>query len=749
MSVAFHSALTAANVNASFVSKLNPQTVAGLKTFLDGIAGDLTTDSTTTGADQTLGAIKMFLRVSNASLTSIAGIAAPSAAMMVAVTNKTGASVTVRNDSVATAANRIVTGTGLDLTVANGATIILYYDTVSSRWNVIGGTGGGTGGGTASSSGINYISNTGAEANTTGFATYADAAGAIPVDGTGGSPSVTFTRSTSSPLRGFASFLYTKDAVNRQGQGVSYDFTIDTSDKYSVLRGSFEYYVASGTFVDDTLEVFVIDLTFGTIIYCSPSKLKNSLLVEKFSFDFQTTNSSTYRLVIHNAGTSASAFTMMFDNFALGPNPKAYGGTVTDWKDFPSNAAGTLIKAVTTNPTFGTVSVNKAVYRYVADSIEIKWDFYQTTAGTAGSGVYLFDFSQLGISADTSKITPDTSGRTAAVGLAHGYAANIGPVFLYSSTQLSIAFESSVGGSFTVWNSAYSTFSTAGAYWTMYAKIPILGKGSSQILSSDADTRVLSALIGGTPANASATNPIIFPTINKDTHGCYNATTGTYTVAVAGDYQIFTGVHCSVAASALLQVYKNGSLYQSIGQMYVANTFMSGECMITCAVGDLITIRSDSSLSSFTSGRCYFHINKISGPSQVMASESVSCSYYCSTNKSPAANGQIDFDTKEWDSHNAVTTGSSWAFTAPISGVYQIDGRLDQGTSMYCSVYVAGSKIKNVCYTASEKCFSVRVRALAGQSIDIRAGATGTGFTGGALSSDATTHVSISRVGNY
>lgn len=32
----------------------------------------------------------------------------------------------------------------------------------------------------------------------------------------------------------------------------------------------------------------------------------------------------------------------------------------------------------------------------------------------------------------------------------------------------------------------------------------------------------------------------------------------------------------------------------------------------------------------------------------------------------------VNFDTKEYDSHNAVTTGSNWKFTVPVSGTYRV-----------------------------------------------------------------------------
>jgi alpha-tubulin suppressor-like RCC1 family protein len=55
------------------------------------------------------------------------------------------ASFTIYNQSASsTAANRIITGTGQDLTVAADASINLVYDGTTARWRVVGGSGGGT-----------------------------------------------------------------------------------------------------------------------------------------------------------------------------------------------------------------------------------------------------------------------------------------------------------------------------------------------------------------------------------------------------------------------------------------------------------------------------------------------------------------------------------------------------------------------------------------------------------------------------
>jgi hypothetical protein len=66
----------------------------------------------------------------------------------------------------------------------------------------------------------------------TGLVTLGSGGDTAPSDGTGGSPSsLTFTRTTSSPLVGTASFLETKGASSQQGNGVSTDFTVNSADK--------------------------------------------------------------------------------------------------------------------------------------------------------------------------------------------------------------------------------------------------------------------------------------------------------------------------------------------------------------------------------------------------------------------------------------------------------------------------------------------------------------------------------------
>ena len=107
--------------------------------FLDDAA------DTAIGTDVTISALtKSVVRLTGATLTSIAGIPSASGERLLILINTTPGAVTIRNDNTAaTAANRIRTGTGADISLAVDASLLLLYNPTASRWQVIGGSGSG------------------------------------------------------------------------------------------------------------------------------------------------------------------------------------------------------------------------------------------------------------------------------------------------------------------------------------------------------------------------------------------------------------------------------------------------------------------------------------------------------------------------------------------------------------------------------------------------------------------------------
>lgn len=161
----------------------------------------------------------------------------------------------------------------------------------------------------------NHISNPDAETDTTGWATYKDAAGIMPVDGSGGSPALSFIRTTGSPIRGGGSFLISKSASNLQGEGVSAIFSIELENRERAHTVEFRY-VAAGEFVTGDVGIFIYDVTNAAFIETDVNQIVAGR--NDFKAKFQTDDESTsYRLIFHIRSASALAWTLKFDEIKV------------------------------------------------------------------------------------------------------------------------------------------------------------------------------------------------------------------------------------------------------------------------------------------------------------------------------------------------------------------------------------------------------------------------------------------------
>jgi hypothetical protein len=234
----------------------------------------------------------------------------------------------------------------------------------------------------------------------------------VPIDGINGTATgLTFSASTSSPLRGLASFLLTQaNSTVVAGQGISRSFTIDNADQAKVLSLQFDFN-ASSTFSASSgqvgsisdLQMFIYDVTNAVLIPLTPSVITaNGSNNFTFKAIFQTaSNSTSYRLCIHSATTNANAtgWTFKYDGMYLGPQYIVQGAPVTDAVPFPMIIGGT-----TTAPTLPTTNSQKAYWWRVGDRLEFFWSmsFSSNTGSAAGSGTYLWNLPA-GLSIDTTK----------------------------------------------------------------------------------------------------------------------------------------------------------------------------------------------------------------------------------------------------------------------------------------------------------------------------------------------------------
>lgn len=577
--------------------------------------------------------------------------------------------------------------------------------------------------------GINYILAPDADSGSTGWATYADAAATSPVDGTGGSPSSTFAVSASSPLRGTSSFLWTKSAANRQGEGFSYAFTIDASDKAKVLQCSFEYQVASGTFADNDMSVWIYDVTNAVLIQPAPYLIKNSGIIEKFAVEFQTaSNSTSYRLIVHTGSTSASAYTMKFDNFIVGPQAKLYGSAVTDWVSYAPNMSSTGILT------------NSGRWRRIGDTMEV--ECYIEWNGSGGGGGLLLDIPA-GFSIDTAKLSLSTGSKLGEAERLDSGVAYYGVSVAFSDSN-SVRFMQTSGSAFL----AGSDF-TAGDQLKVNFKVPIVGWSSSQVFSQDADVRVVN-FVGYSSTNQALTASVTdLPlTSQKDSVGAWGGSS--YTVKVPGDYQLST-VLFSASGTANVIVYVSGNSKGIIQQISPSVWISGAKTLFGLVAGDTITLRADSGVTVLGNVNSSVSISRISGPAQVAASESVSASYYLSANQSMTDSTTIaNYDTKIFDTHGAVTVGASWKFTAPVSGKYLIQHSSKPNASSV-SYYLTknGGGVLNYVESTSSAANQISqggatIQLLSGEYIQFLAGTTHTNNSG-----QANSFVTITRIGNY
>jgi hypothetical protein len=259
--------------------------------------------------------------------------------------------------------------------------------------------------GSGSASGfINYILNADLEAgNTTGWATYKDAAAATPVDGTGGSPTtLTLTANGTTPLRGNFDLKIAKTGVNSQGEGFSYDFTIKSPDISKKLQVSFDLNTNDANYVSGDVVVYLYDVTNSTLITPSVTAIPK-VGASTYSFTFDTTTSLSYRLIFHWATVNATASNIYLENFFVGPGSLVQGAAISEWNSYTP----TLING-------GTTSTNTGRWRRVGSSMEIQTYSVFTGAGTAG----VFSVSlPTGFNVDTSALPAGTNVPTQPLGI--------------------------------------------------------------------------------------------------------------------------------------------------------------------------------------------------------------------------------------------------------------------------------------------------------------------------------------------
>lgn len=528
---------------------------------------------------------------------------------------------------------------------------------------------------------VNYIKNAGVESGITGYALYNDGDVAVPVDGFSGTPTITMTSSTTNPLAGSRSLVISKPSgVSHRGQGFATEpFTIENKAKGKVIRTLVDYEVVSGTYATGDMAIWVYDITNARMIQPSAYLIENSGLKETKFVEWQSSiDSNSYRLIYHITSTSTAAYSLRFDSFEAGLGPKVYGSTTTGWKEFTPSFSG-----------LGTVTSIKAFWRRSGENLEV---YGRATSGTptaSGAGI---NFSSLGLAIDTSKVIADgTNGQIAGVFTRQAVDAtffNIG----YNSNEGSFVYIADTAAQGGLRDTDGNAILGTGEKFSFKFSVPIKGWTTTQQLSNDADTRVVAASYvrnSSQSINASSDTTLIANVKNIDTHGAYNTSNGRYYCISSGVYNVSASVFLSVSTATgvrqlrLIKRNSSGGVTEDRYLDTLNKTNTNNEeislrltSKIQCNMGESLEIVAWTNASGIStiSGILFMDFEKLSGPSQIAASESVSARYTQSSGQSIPTSSPtvVDFNTKVYDSHNAVTTGSSWRFTAPISGEYSV-----------------------------------------------------------------------------
>ena len=554
---------------------------------------DLSANDNATGSNVTLTAVaSSIVRLTNASLVSIDMIPAGYSAQKFVLTNATSVPVLISNDIGATAADRILTGTGADLTIANDASVILVYDITSSRWRIVGGSGSGSGSG-----GINYILNPNAVASTVGWSTYQDAAASQPVDGTGGSPTITLTKDTTSKIISTNSFKITKDAANRQGEGVPYDFTIDQALAGKNLELSF-YYQATANFVYGSINgvtpsditCYIYDITNSALVAVFPNVLDGS---GQLAGSFQATQSLSYRLIFHIGTTNALAWDFYYGQVEVGPLDKTFLQSDSDWLAYTPTYVGA-----------GTVSTSNMFYRKQGPNLEISGSFISGVAtgvpftmtlppGLVSSATYTSTANdvvgQFGTNGGTAQFSALISQSSNLLGATYQSANNLtkqnGSAMWTSTFKVSVKASIRIDG----WTSGYATAA----------------------LSVQNSPVFIRAYKNAGAVTANTTIPT-WTAVTQDATGTFNSTTGEATIKVPGTYDYSFKI-ATTAGTPTASIYKNGTEIEK-GLNAGVKSIVAGS-LGDLVVGDVITVRIDSSLTVASDNvSTVFSLKKVNSP---------------------------------------------------------------------------------------------------------------------------------------
>ncbi|TGM35674.1 hypothetical protein EHQ75_15915 [Leptospira levettii] len=499
------------------------------------------------------------------------------------------------------------------------------------------------------------------------------------------------------------------------GYGVSKEFTISNVHKNSILEISFDFITTNNC----ETNIYVYDIGKSQLIhpvnnrFIEEHSFVNIQRQGRFSCQFQTSTSLTYRLLIHTKSLGDSS--SYFKNFRIWTPNINHGSIITEWQSYSP-----------TFSNFGTSPSSALYWRRNGQNLEIKG---RITAGTSIP-------SSIGSFSAPNGLVFDSTicATTQQVGFAirnTGTANQTNILALGGESVFKFSVESGTNG-LTPQN--LSLVFNDSQVISINLSVPIQGWGGTVQLSSQAgDGRTVTGLVVDHTSQSmtSGTTDLKFNTVIRDTHGAYNTSTGGITIPVAGDYSLTINFPYQTTSSNEFRAYKNGTI-MDVGGFWLSSGYTSATLFLAnLKVGDVITVRPSGfspTTSSNSTKATNISWNLIAGGSQVFAKEEfIGASYYSSSTQTTLTS-QINFGAKIYDTHGTVTTGASWKFTAPQNGYYQLALRISGSGNIQFTIFKNNSSFLSVArtetlgYATGTRVFYL----LAGDYLDVRPGSSGT-----------------------
>lgn len=570
------------DVEANFPLKVNAQQL---------IIQDVATSATI----NQLSAAKTIVRFTGSTATSVRGLNSGHASKTVVLHNASSADVTIEHENTNASANdRITLPDSSPVTISANSSVELFYSPTDTRWKLKSGSGTGSGGG---SGGKNYLAVLYSGKATTGISTYDDGAVAVPVDGTGGSPSAISAAAinTSSPLRSPSNLRLSKTAANAQGEGWNLgDIVMDPADYEGGKPVMLQFtYKTSANYANGDVRFFVYDKDAATVLntfslQANDGSLPLSGSSRLFTAVFYPNSTSNdYRILAHVTSTNATAWDIDIIDLAVSPRLTVPGAIQADfgtetWTDNQANATTSVKLTRIGNMVFADGVTSYTGAQSGAFSITIP------AAYTPDAGRYPITGSELHVLGSVEMF--DASGGTSAGSMVLS-AANTATIFYYNAGAATF-IEANISAT-VPWTWASGDRINWRANWVVsgWATTAALSTAETMLQSAK-----FSAVKTSTQAIASSSPvKLVWGTVTKDNLGAWDSTNNRYVIKRAGRYIVSTGVVLGSAApeSYAYHIYVNGS---SVRPNYItaANPSIPLNATLDLNAGDYVETFIDS-----------------------------------------------------------------------------------------------------------------------------------------------------------